>query len=75
MRRINNFLDPAAAGASLRRARRLLDATQWDLACRAGVSQAAIHRVERGIPVSDALMGRILAALAALEREARKAGR
>lgn len=71
MVKVNPRSDGVEAGHLLRRARRAIDATQWDLARRAGVSQAAIHRAETGVPISDELRRRILAALRDLTAEAR----
>jgi predicted transcriptional regulator len=75
MAKVNRFIAPHEMGAALRRARRAIDATQWDLARRAGVSQAAVHRAETGVPVSAEMLRRIVVALATLEAETRVAGR
>jgi predicted transcriptional regulator len=62
----------AAGGAEVRRVRRSLDLTQWDLAALAQVSQATIVRAERGLPTGAAVLQRILAALLAAEAQRKR---
>ena len=53
----------------IRRARRALDLSQWELARRAGGTQSRITKAEHARPVSAAHMRRILRALVDLDRE------
>jgi predicted transcriptional regulator len=59
-------------GRRLRQARRRADATQWDVARRAGLTQSAIVKAEYGMPVTPDTLARIVAALRDLEAEAAK---
>ena len=67
-----NPQDAVATGLAVRRARRAIDVTQIELARRAGVSQAAVHRAETGAPVSAEMLRRIIAALTLLDAEAER---
>lgn len=58
-------------GAELRRLRRALDLTQWDLAYQAECSQTSIMRVEKGL-AGPGLVRRIAAALLVAEVQAKK---
>lgn len=48
---------------SIKKKRKALGHTQYQLATRAGVSEGTISKVEAGKPVSDDSMGRVLLAL------------
>lgn len=58
--------------ADLRRTRRALDLSQWDVAERAGCSQSSVAKAERGYPMAPELVRRIAAALLEFDAEAKR---
>jgi predicted transcriptional regulator len=64
--------DAVAVGSAIRAARLSRAWTQWDLARRAGVTQACVSLAERGLPTGATTLERFIDVLRATEADSAK---